>query len=61
MQNENGVRWDEDTKCIKDSSDNPIISVRLLKPLKIWAFDHPEGRRSTAETTGTTAQAHAVR
>jgi hypothetical protein len=37
-----GVRWDEDTECIKDSSGEPVISVRLMKPLNIWAFDQPE-------------------
>jgi hypothetical protein len=55
---EKGVRWDEDAECIKDSSGKPVISVRLLKPLKIWAFDQPKEHQSSQETT---AQAHAVR
>jgi hypothetical protein len=41
---EKGVQWDEDTVCIKDSSGKPVISVRLLKPLNIYAFDQPEKR-----------------
>jgi hypothetical protein len=36
---EKGVRWDEDTECIKDSSSEPVISVRLMKSLNIWVFD----------------------
>jgi hypothetical protein len=54
---EKGIRWDEDTECIKDSSGKLVISVRLMKPLKIWAFDQPRDPQSLLETT---AHAHAV-
>jgi hypothetical protein len=61
---EKGVRWDEDTECIKDSSGKPVISVRLMKPLKIWAFDQPEKQpehQSPLPPETTAQHAHAVR
>ncbi|KAJ5359242.1 uncharacterized protein N7496_011655 [Penicillium cataractarum] len=52
---EKGVRWDEDNECIKDSAGEPIVNVRLIKPLKIWGFDQPN--QSVPDTT---AHAYAV-
>ncbi|KAJ5364799.1 uncharacterized protein N7496_010512 [Penicillium cataractarum] len=46
---EKGVRWDEDNECIKDSAGEPIVNVRLIKPLKIWGFDQPN--QSIPDTT----------
>lgn len=56
-----GVRWDEDAECIKDASGRPVISVRLMKPLNIWAFDQPEKKPKHQFHPKAAAHAHAVR
>ena len=48
-----GGRWDEDGDCIRDLNGIPVVSLKPLDSLNLWAFDIPH-------TSGHT-HAHAVR
>ena len=48
-----GGRWDEDGDCIRDPNGIPVVSLKPLDSLNLWAFDIPH-------TSGHT-HAHAVR
>ncbi|KAF3391270.1 hypothetical protein F1880_007782 [Penicillium rolfsii] len=39
---EKGMEWDQADECIKDSSGEPVINVRPIDALKLWAFDQPK-------------------
>ena len=60
-----GGRWDEDGDCIRDPNGIPVVSLKQLDSLNLWAFDtpHKEGyayavRRSEQplETTEASAE-----
>ncbi|KAJ5110197.1 hypothetical protein N7532_002842 [Penicillium argentinense] len=37
-----GGRWDEDGDCIRDPNDTPVVSLKPLASLNLWAFDIPQ-------------------
>ena len=38
-----GGRWDEDNDCIRDPNGTPVVSLKPLDSLNLWAFDVPAG------------------
>lgn len=38
-----GGRWDEDGDCIHDPNGIPVVSLKSLDSLNLWAFDMPAG------------------